>query len=670
MHKRLVPAARLGILGFVAAAFAACGDDNRAPALGLILDQQVIIGNTLSLVLTADDPDGDRLDFDVSGLPKTARVTPRAANEAVLVWSPLITDTQPGGRRYEVEVAVDDGRGGSARQSIGVVVYPTFGVPAFTLPAGIVVNLGQQDDLELLVEVKDDDSTEVEIALDEGPEGAKLQRADKKVAHFFWRPDDAQRQVAVHRAIFSARDESHAPITHVLTIVLLNAEKQSGCEGAPPTVAHAPPLDQTFAGSLALGASATDGQSQVQSMTLHWTRGDPNGAYTAIAMTRLSNDGPDWRATLDGQALGALPNDGALVHYYLEATDNDDPTGVSCDQTTRVPKAGFFTVGLYPPGAAFDACVDDPAEPDGSAGQAATVKPGVYAGRRLCGADLDLLGLDAPAGTTVVAALRWNEGDDMPAFDLVDRDGNTLVSGDVAEPGRLQLVYERPDDRPIYVAVAGGFGSRQSYTLELTVGATRCEDDAAEPDSQPGEARVLPRDTEVEQKICAGDSDYFRLSVAGGERVHIEAAFDHRYGDLDLELRAADGATVLASSTSEKSLEAVDWTAEGATDLLVRVYGVEGASNSYTIVAGDAVITGCEPDGLGDNATPESAVVLYQGVYEGFHACDEAAERKVANKCPHCEDIERCMMEHDQKACQKKFPDDAPECFGNGWCWF
>ncbi len=58
------------------------------------------------------------------------------------------------------------------------------------------------------------------------------------------------------------------------------------------------------------------------------------------------------------------------------------------------------------------------------------------------------------------------------------------------------------------------------------------------------------------------------------------------------------------------------------------------------------------------------------GCGDAMVACDEAAERKVANKCPHCEDIERCMMEHDQKACQKKFPDDAPECFGNGWCWF
>jgi hypothetical protein len=243
-------------------------------------------------------------------LPKAAQVTPRAANEAVLVWSPLITDTQPGGRRYEVELSVDDGRGGTARQAIGVVVYPTFGVPAFTLPAGVVVNLGQQDDLELLIEVKDDDSTEVTIELIEAPTGAKLQRADKKVAHFFWRPDEEQRKVAVHRAIFSAIDESHAPVTHVLTIVLLNAEKQSGCDGQPPTVSHTPPRDQALSGAFTLDATAVDGQSGVQSVTLHWTRGDPTATYAAAAFSRLADSGPDWRATLEPSTLGAIPSGG------------------------------------------------------------------------------------------------------------------------------------------------------------------------------------------------------------------------------------------------------------------------------------------------------------------------------------------------------------------------
>ncbi len=204
------PSAALAPLLALALAFGGCADDNRAPSLALLLDQQVVVGETLRVVLTASDPDGDRLTFGVRGLPKGAQVTPRAAQEAVLVWSPLITDTQPGGRRYELDVEVDDGRGGKASQRVGLVAYPTFGVPTFDLPAGVVLNLAEDDALELLVEVKDDDSTEVDLQMTEGPAGARLQLADKKIAHFYWEPDDEQRKVAVHRAIFSARDESAA----------------------------------------------------------------------------------------------------------------------------------------------------------------------------------------------------------------------------------------------------------------------------------------------------------------------------------------------------------------------------------------------------------------------------------------------------------------------------
>ena len=623
MLSRLTAALPLFLLASLAPA---CGDDNRAPSLTLVLDQQVIVGDTLRLPLTAGDPDGDRLDFSVEGLPKTAQVTPRAAAEAVLVWSPLITDTQPGGRRYEVVVKVDDSRGGTARQTFGVVVYPTFGVPAFTLPAGVVVNLGQQDDLELLIEVKDDDSTDVAIDMREAPEGAKLQPADRKTAHFFWRPDDAQRKVAVHRAIFTATDESHAPVTHVLTIVLLNAEKQSGCEGQPPTVSHAAPPDQSLSGPLELTVSAIDAQSQVQSLTLRWTRGDPAGTYAAAALQRVTQNGPDWRVALDQGTLGAIPSGGALVHYYLVATDNDDPTGVACDQSTRFPKTGYLSAAVYPSGTSSATCIDDDAEPDDAPSQVGTFKAGTYPGRRLCGQAPDLLGVDAPAGTTVVAALGWNPAESAPSLALVDQGGLSLAEAQLVEPGRLQLKHDRADEAPVWLEIRGQPGLRLSYTIELSIDATRCEDDLAEPDSGPGQARPLAIGVPVSQKICSGDSDFFRVSAPAGQRLHFAAAFDHRYGDLDLELRGPDGVTVLASSASEKSLEELEWTADGASDLIVRVHGVEGATNSYTLVVDQATSSGCQSDGLGANASADDAAVLFQGVYEGFHACAAAAD--------------------------------------------
>ena len=93
-----------------------------------------------------------------------------------------------------------------------------------------------------------------------------------------------------------------------------------------------------------------------------------------------------------------------------------------------------------------------------------------------------------------------------------------------------------------------------------------------------------------------------------------------------VELRASDGVTVLATSASEKSLEEIEWTAETPTELVVRVHGVEGATNAYTLLVDESSSVGCQSDGLGDNAAAADAVLLFQGVYEGFHACGAAAD--------------------------------------------
>lgn len=600
----------------------ACGGDNSAPSLAILRDQRVIVGETLTFVITADDADGDRLDFKAKGLPDGAELTPRAANEAVLVWSPLITDTQPGGRRYTIDLTVDDGRGGTASQSFGLIAYPTFGAPTFVLPAGLVVNLATQDAIEQLVTVKDDDSTEVELEMIEGPDGARLSAQGPKQAYFYWRPDDNQRAVSVHRAVFRARDEAGATATHTLTLVLLNAEKQAGCQGQPPSIEHEVPADQTLAGPLAIEVSAQDAQSQVQSVVLRWTRGDPNGTYTSTSLQRVRPSGPTWRASVE---LGSLPPDGTLVHYYLVATDNDDPTGVACDQSTRFPKTGYLTAAVYPAGA--NGCLDDSSEPDDTPGSAPTLAAGTSPGHRLCGPGRDLVAITAPEGTTVVAAATWSAAQGQLAMRVVDAAGDPLEDATQAAPGRLQVVHDRRNGDPIYLEVSSSSVVRISYTLELAVEATRCENDPAEPDSTPDLAKRIDIGSSTAAKICPSDADWFRIPVPAGKAIKVSAAFDHRYGDLDLELYAADGTTLLGRSASEKSLESITWSADtGAAEVLARVYGVGSAFNSYTLLVDEFLSAGCPADGLGDNASPSTAAVLFQGVYEGFRACSIASD--------------------------------------------
>lgn len=609
-----------------ALALGACGDDNRAPSLGILLDQQVIVGDSLVLVVTAEDADGDKLDFSATGLPSGAQLTQRAPTEAVLSYSPVITDTQPGGTRYDVTIEVTDGRGGVARQRFGLLVFPAFGVPSFELPSGVVVNLAETSDLELFVTVKDDDSRDVEIDLDEAPEGATLERRGAKTALLHWRPSDAQREVAVHRAILSAHDGSHAPVTHVLTIVLLNAEKQAGCPGTPPTVRHTVPADAPLAaGGFPVEVEASDLESLVQSVTVHWAVGDGSAAFQAALLRREAQGSAVWRGVID---LPAPPAGGELVHYYFSATDNDDPTSITCDQTSRTPKRGYYTAAVYPEGGG-GACADDAAEPDGDAASAPKVKPGTFAGRRICGADRDVLRVAAEAGDTVTATVRWEAARGALALALEDAAGQQVASGGAGGVGgELSARWVADEAQDVAVVVSGASGdTRVAYVVDVGVDAVACVDDAAEPDSDAGRAARVGPGVYPDRMICPGDADWVVLAVTPEAPVRIAVAFDAKYGDLDLELRDADGVTVLATAASAKSVEEITYRPSRAQDVYARIYGVAGAQNAYTLtISGADSGDLCPPDGLGDNHDASGAVTLFQDVYEGFVTCAGAPD--------------------------------------------
>ncbi len=128
--------------------------------------------------------------------------------------------------------------------------------------------------------------------------------------------------------------------------------------------------------------------------------------------------------------------------------------------------------------------------------------------------------------------------------------------------------------------------------------------------------------------MCAGDVDFHRIATSPNQALRFAVAFDARYGDLDLELRGGDGTTVLATAASAKSVEELTYTSAAGGDVFLRVYGVDGARNGYTLTV-SAVGSGpgvCPSDGLGDNRVPEDAAVLFQGVYEGFTVCSGAPD--------------------------------------------
>jgi hypothetical protein len=99
--------------------------------------------------------------------------------------------------------------------------------------------------------------------------------------------------------------------------------------------------------------------------------------------------------------------------------------------------------------------------------------------------------------------------------------------------------------------------------------------DAHEPNDRQADATALTGEEQGDLAICRGDSDWF--AVAGGGVVRIE--FSHANGDLDMAAFDASGAQMAVSEGTSDS-ETVTVPTGGA----VRVYGYEGAANTYRIV--------------------------------------------------------------------------------------
>jgi hypothetical protein len=96
---------------------------------------------------------------------------------------------------------------------------------------------------------------------------------------------------------------------------------------------------------------------------------------------------------------------------------------------------------------------------------------------------------------------------------------------------------------------------------------------------------------------AAADADFYRFTtVATGTQANsVRIQFRHADGNLDVQLLAADGTTVLATSAGSADTESVSLAGRAAGTYFVRVFGAAGATGAYTLTA-DAPTAAAAPD--------------------------------------------------------------------------
>ena len=632
------PGMWLSVLASLCTLALGCSVLNHPPSVGLIPDQSVSVGERLIIELYGQDEDGHPLTWTVSGLGDAAEVLlvgapseedPLAPSTALLVWSPTLKDVESGGTVYSVTVTAEDGYGGSVTQTFSVTVRFAYGVPVFDLPPGMALNLAESEALNLSVEVKDDDSQKLELFVADGgmPEGAVFKQTGNKRGTLFWEPTTEQRIEIVHRFVLTAVDETHDPVEHVLLVVLVNTGAAAGCTGSVPTISHQALADTVLSGApVSVSVSASDVESAISTVALRWGDDLVAGDFEAEAMER--KEGTDtWTANIELDPE-SVPLGGKLIHYYLEAYDNDDPTGHDCDRAVRWPKEGYAAFAVYGAGDP-GSCVDDANEPDDSLEDAVYLDSGSYPGRRLCGGSPDFVRIAAPEGGELVARLIREPQHGVVSLRLLNDNGTPLdaASGD----GEVLSVSALATGQDFIVEVSSTDPSvRLSYALELGVVQGACSADQFEANGGndgPGNATGLGTGSWATLEICTGDEDWFRFDLDEGQTLEVAISFQHQFGDLDLELLDVTGSTLLVAAASQSSYEVVTYTAPNALSVMAHVQGYQGDVNGYRL---DATITSpdgsCPEDVAGVHVSPVTALVMFSGYYDGMVACPQVPD--------------------------------------------
>lgn len=572
----------LGAAAAACALAAGCGPSGSAPAFSPIDRQVVAVNQQLVLTLSASDPDGDALtyhfDSDVPGIDgrATITVTPEGAGE--FRWTPLAADI--GSWRFDFTAS--DGSHEVTR-SARIDVRSAVGAntaPRFVHPQGLgtTLNLDRDGCLEQAVEVVDDDSPEVSLALGQpAVEGATLSQTGPLSGTWRWCPSGAQ--IAAddrYTVMFTADDHDNPASVHPYLVVLRRPAKP-GCPGAPPVIEHTPADETTLVG-LTLAADISDDEGLKREPLLYYSTAPPSDPPDLASMSQvpmLLIDGTmqagTWAADVPNPVADQPAGQSRSLYYVIVATDDDDPAG-ACDHSTVAPAGGSYHMTVTSPGGT------------GGAGLCQVCTHDVQ-----CGGAGDLC---VPIGTDGASyCLRGCSGaGDCPSGTSC----SSAAIGSVDGASARQCV---PDSE------------------SCTASSADCDDDGAEDNDNRSQAQVKPLLAAGDHALVScpaalgtgDDEDWFRIGVAGDTRVTLQLGGGSQ-SDLDLALYDGDGALV-DSSVSFSSTEEVSACLPPGT-YYARVLAWSPVENPYHLSlsrAPETCAATCEVDDGEDDDGPLQA---------------------------------------------------------------
>ena len=238
--------------------------------------------------------------------------------------------------------------------------------------------------------------------------------------------------------------------------------------------------------------------------------------------------------------LHYVPNDG---DYFLEIFDAAE---------ARLPGHAWYDMSL-PIVPVQPVCEPDLFEPDDEQADATNLTTTIYDDElTACEGDIDWYRLELQAGDVADLLLDFTHAEgDLDLF-ILDEEGNELLSGTTTDDDEL-LSYAAAGDEIVYARVdmVDDLGSMpgNQYSLAVSGFVPTCIEDQFEPNDSPAEAVLRDNGLHLDQTICPGESDWYRMELNHLHLLTLYVGFLFAEGNVDAYVYDSTGTNVVASGT-------------------------------------------------------------------------------------------------------------------------
>lgn len=323
-------------------------DVNRNPSLASITDRTIAEGETLALVLSGSDPDGDALTYvgyiDPSGPADAGTATLYGTN---FNWTPGFDEAGS----YALGFTASDGKGGEATQTMTVVVTDINRAP--TLSDVVDQTVSEGETLTISLVGSDPDGDTISYSVSGSPTGASISGST-----FTWTPSHDQSGTYV--LTFSVGDGKGLLATDEVTLTVMNTNRppsfttigdQSVAEGEALTLDLS--AVDADGDTLTFAASGIPPGSSLIGPTFTWTpSADQAGSHVITFIVSDAKGGEDTQdITVTITDVNRAP---ALVTIGDQTTSEGIELSVIISASDADGDSLVYSISDGPAGASFD----------------------------------------------------------------------------------------------------------------------------------------------------------------------------------------------------------------------------------------------------------------------------------------------------------------------------